>query len=92
VSARAPKVVGLATAKVRRLERRLDAVEARLDQATDVLTRLVRIVAILHRRHGGAPEERVARLTRAVTRGRTADLRRLVGLERRLAQLERRLS
>jgi len=92
VSGRASKVVGLGAERLRRLERRVDAVEARLDQATDVLTRLVRIVAILHRRHGGAPEERVERLTRAVTRGRTADLRRLVGLEHRLAQLERRLS
>ncbi len=92
MSARGPKVVGLHAERLRRLERRLDAVEARLDQATDVLTRLVRIVAILHRRHAGEPEERVERLTRAVTRGRTADLRRLVGLERRLAQLERRLS
>jgi len=77
------------------MERRLEAIEARLEQATDVLTRLVRIVAVLHRRYGGAlatPEGRVERLTRAVTRGRTADLRRLVQLERRLAQLERRLS
>ena len=92
MSVRSPKVVALASGRVRRLERRLDAVEARLDQATDVLTRLVRIVAVLHRRHGGGPEERVERLTRAVTRGRTDDLKRLVGLERRLAQLERRLS
>jgi hypothetical protein len=84
----------LSDARVQRLERRLDAVEARLEQATDVLTRLVRIVAVLHRRYGGSagsPERRVERLTRAVTRGRTADLRRLVLLERRLAMLERRL-
>ena len=85
-------VTRLSDARVRRLERRLDAVEARLEQATDVLTRLVRIVAVLHRRFGGtAPEARVERLTRAVTRGRTADLRRLVQLERRLATLERRV-
>jgi hypothetical protein len=87
-------VVPLRTARLRRLERRLDAVEAHLEQATDVLTRLVRIVAVLHRRYGGtlgAPERRVERLTRAVTRGRTADLRRLVQLERRLATLERRV-
>ena len=89
------KVVRLRDARLRRMERRLEAIEARLEQATDVLTRLVRIVAVLHRRYGGAlatPEGRVERLTRAVTRGRTADLRRLVQLERRLAQLERRLS
>lgn len=92
MSTRTPKVVALGSERLRRLERRVDAVEARLDQATDVLTRLVRIVAVLHRRHVGAPEERVEAFTRAVTRGRTADLRRLVGLERRLAQLERRLS
>ena len=95
MSAVRPKVVRLSDARLRRAERRLDAVEARLEQATDVLTRLVRIVAVLHRRYGGAltaPEGRVERLTHAVTRGRTADLRRLVGLERRLARLERRLS
>lgn len=88
-------VVRLSDARLRRLERRLDALEERLDQATDVLTRLVRIVAVLHRREGGAlggSSGRVERLTRAVTRGRTADLRRLVMLERRLAKLERRLS
>jgi hypothetical protein len=71
-------IARLADARLRRLERRVDALEARLEQATDVLTRLVRIVAVLHRRYGGAsPERRVERLTRAVTRGRTADLRRL---------------
>jgi len=89
------KVVRLRDARLRRLERRIDAIEARLEQATDVLTRLVRIVAVLHRRYGGAmtaPAKRVDRLSRAVTQGRTADLRRLVMLERRLAKLERRLS
>ena len=89
------KVTRLDDVRLRRLERRIDAVEGRLEQATDVLTRLVRIVAVLHRRYGGAlnaPEGRVARLSRAVTRGRTADHRRLVLLERRLAKLERRLS
>ena len=71
----------------------MEAVEARLDEVTDVLTRLVRIVAVMHRRGrtATAPEGRVERLTRAVTRGRTADLRRLVLLERRLSKLERRL-
>jgi BMFP domain-containing protein YqiC len=81
-------------AKLRRLERRLDALEARVDQAVDVLTRLTRIVAILHHRFSGAlntPQRRVERLTRAVTQGRTADLRRMTQLERRLATLERRL-
>jgi hypothetical protein len=81
-------------AQLRRLERRLDAAEARVDQAVDVLTRLTRIVAVMHHRYSGAmntPQRRVERLTRAVTQGRTADLRRLTLLERRLAMLERRL-
>jgi len=87
-------VVRLRDAKLRRLERRLDAAEARIDQAVDVLTRLTRIVAVLHHRYSGAmntPQRRVERLTRAVTQGRTADLRRLTQLERRLTMLERRL-
>ena len=87
-------VVRLRDAKLRRLERRLDAAEARVDQAVDVLTRLTRIVAVLHHRYSGAmntPQRRVERLTRAVTQGRTADLRRLTQLERRLTMLERRL-
>ena len=87
-------VVRLRDAKLRRLEQRTEALEARVDQAIDVLTRLTRIVAILHHRYSGAmntPQRRVERLTRAVTRGRTADLRRMTLLERRLVQLERRL-
>ena len=87
-------VVRLGDAKLRRLEQRTEALEARVDQAIDVLTRLTRIVAILHHRYGGAmntPQRRVERLTRAVTQGRTADLRRMTLLERRLTQLERRL-
>ena len=89
-----PRVVALTEARLRRVERRVDAIEARLEQATDVLTRLVRIVAVLNRRYGRSAEggvERVERFTRAVTRGRTADLRRLVTLEKRLARLERLL-
>jgi len=87
-------VVRLGDAKLRRLEQRTDALEARVDQAIDVLTRLTRIVAILHHRYSGAmntPQRRVERLTRAVTQGRTADLRRMTLLERRLTQLERKL-
>ena len=87
-------VVRLRDAKLRRLEQRTEALEARVDQAIDVLTRLTRIVAILHHRYSGAmntPQRRVERLTRAVTQGRTADLRRMTLLERRLVQLERRL-
>ena len=87
-------VVRMRDAQLRRLERRLDAAEARVDQAVDVLTRLTRIVAVLHHRYSGAmntPQRRVERLTRAVTQGRTADLRRLTQLERRLAMLERRI-
>ena len=87
-------VVRLGDAKLRRLEQRTEALEARVDQAIDVLTRLTRIVAILHHRYGPAmntPQRRVERLTRAVTQGRTADLRRMTLLERRLTQLERKL-
>jgi hypothetical protein len=88
------KVERLSLARIARIERRLAAVESRLDQTDDVLTRLVRIVAILHRKLAGDPARplaRLDRLSRAVTTGRTADLRRLGALERRLSQLERRL-
>ena len=87
-------VVRLRDAKLRRLEQRTEALEARVDQAIDVLTRLTRVVAVIHHRYSGAmntPQRRVERLTRAVTQGRTADLRRMTLLERRLVQLERRL-
>ena len=87
-------VVRMREAKLRRLEKRIEALDARLDMAIDVLTRLTRVVAVLHHRYNGAmntPQRRVERLTRAVTQGRTADLRRLTLLERRLTQLERKL-
>lgn len=88
-----PKVERLSFARLARVERRLAAIEQRLDQTDDVLTRLVRIVAILHRRFGDSsrPSARLDRLSRALTTGRTADIRRLRLLERRLAQIERRL-
>jgi hypothetical protein len=81
-------------AKLRRLEQRTDALEARVDQAIDVLTRLTRIVAILHHRYGGAmntPQRASsgsrARWNAGADRGSPPnDL-----LERRLTQLERRL-
>lgn len=87
------KVEGLSLARLARMERRLAAVESRLDQTDDVLTRLVRIVAILHRRLADPTRlhARLDRLSRALTTGRTADIRRLGALERRLARLERRL-
>ena len=87
-------VVRLRDAKLRRLEQRVEALESRVEMAIDVLTRLTRVVAALHHRYSGAmntPQRRVERLTRAVTQGRTADLRRLTQLERRLVLLERRL-
>jgi hypothetical protein len=87
-------VVRLREAKLRRIEQRIDALESRIEMAIDVLTRLTRVVAVLHHRWSGAmntPQRRVERLTRAVTQGRTADLRRMTLLERRLAMLERRL-
>jgi hypothetical protein len=87
------KVERLSLARLDRLERRLAAIESRLDQTDDVLTRLVRIVAIVHRRLADPtrPQARVDRLSRALTTGRTADIRRLRTLERRLALIERRL-
>ncbi|HXJ32778.1 MAG TPA: hypothetical protein VMS22_01960 [Candidatus Eisenbacteria bacterium] len=95
-------VVKLPQGRMRRLERRLDLVEQRvrdlgdqLDQATDVLTRLVRVVAMQNRQTRKTLDRlelRIERMHRAVTTGRTADLRRVNGLERRLAILERRLS
>ncbi len=95
-------VVKLPQGRMRRLERRLDLVEQRvrdlgdqLDQATDVLTRLVRVVAMQNRQTRKTLdrlEQRIERMHRAVATGRTADLRRVNGLERRLAILERRLS
>jgi BMFP domain-containing protein YqiC len=87
-------VVRLREAKLRRLEQRVEALESRVETAIDVLTRLTRVVAAIHHRYSGAmntPQRRVERLTRAVTQGRTADLRWLTQLERRLTQLERRL-
>jgi hypothetical protein len=87
-------VVRLREAKIRRVEQRIEALESRVDMAIDVLTRLTRVVAVLHHRYSGAmntPQRRVERLTRAVTQGRTADLRRVTQLARRLAMLERRL-
>lgn len=95
-------VIPLGVAHVRRLERRITALEnalatrtARLEQAIDVLTRLVRVVAIQHQRmkHGiGQVDSRSANLTRSVLIGRTADTRRLTAAERRLEALERRLT
>lgn len=95
-------VVPLGAAHVRRLERRITALEnalaartARLEQAVDVLTRLVRIVAIQHervKRGIGQLDSRSANLTRSVLIGRTADTRRLTAAERRLEALERRLT
>jgi ribosomal protein L13E len=95
-------VVPLGAAHLRRLERRIAALEttlatrtARLEQAVDVLTRLVRVVAIQHqrvKRGFGQLDSRSAHLTRSVLIGRTADTRRLTAAERRLEALERRLS
>jgi len=95
-------VVPIGAAQLGRLERRLTTLEAalaartaRLEQAIDVLTRLVRVVAIQHQRtkHGiGQLDSRSAHLTRSVLIGRTADTRRLTAAERRLEALERRLS
>jgi response regulator RpfG family c-di-GMP phosphodiesterase len=96
------KVVKLDHGRIARLERRLDTAErrvremnAQLDQVTEVLTRLVRVVAVQSRDARKTVEridERVKRLGRAIATGRTADLRRVNGLERRLGVVERRTS
>ena len=95
------KVVRLTDERLRRLGRRMEAVEAgikgtnaRLDQAIDVLTRLVRIVAVQNdrvNRNFGQLGIRIDRLARTILAGRTADTRRLTTLERRLETLERKL-
>src|SRR5262245_20446911 len=99
---RSRTVVPLGAAQLRRLERRIAALEtalatktARFEQAIDVLTRLVRVVVVQHQRvkHGfGQLDSRSTQLTRSVLIGRTADTRRLTAAERRLEALERRLS
>jgi hypothetical protein len=96
------KVVRLTDERLRRLDRRMEAVEvaikgtnARLDQAIDVLTRLVRVVAAQNERVNRNFAElgtRIDRLARSILAGQTADTRRLTALERRLETLERRLS
>jgi len=95
------KVVRLTDERLRRLGRRMEAVEAgikgtnaRLDQAIDVLTRLVRVVAVQNdrvNRNFGQLGIRIDRLARTILAGRTADTRRLTTLERRLETLERKL-
>ena len=94
-------VVRLTDERLRRLDRRLAAVEeaqqgtnARLDQAVDVLTRLVRVVAAQNdrvNRNFAQLNARFDRLTRAILKGRTADHRRMSSLERRIDALERRV-
>jgi len=67
---------------------------ARLDQAVDVLTRLVRVVAAQNdrvNRNFDRLSARFDRLTRAILKGRTADHRRMSPLERRADALERRV-
>jgi hypothetical protein len=86
-------VTRLPTERLRRLERRLQAMDTRLDALTrhadaleDVLKRLVRVVALQHRRvvrEHERSEARLSRLIADVARGRTAELRRLTTLERR---------
>jgi hypothetical protein len=97
---RARKVVTLAQERLRRLERRLDHTERRirelnvqLDQATELLTRLVRVVAAQSRQSRktlGRLDERLRRLARDITTSRTTDVRRLATLQRRLSTLEGR--
>lgn len=95
-------VTRLTEARVRRLERRVTAVEVavkdthvRLEQAIDLLTRLVRVVAVLNdrmKRNLGKLDTRQDRVTQSILAGRTADTKRLTALARRLDTLERLLS
>jgi hypothetical protein len=102
------RVVRLTAERLQRLERRvaaveeaqrgtnarLDATNERLDQAVDILTRLVRVVAAQNdrmNRNFAALGQRIDRLSKAIMAGRTSDLRRLAAAERRLEALERRL-
>src|SRR5262245_61561976 len=95
-------VTRLTEARVRRLERRVAAVETavkdthlRLEQAIDLLTRLVRVVAVLNdrmKRNLGKLDTRQDRVTQSILAGRTADTKRLTALARRLDTLERILS
>jgi prefoldin subunit 5 len=93
------RVPRLTEQRLRRLEKRMDALEdkvrrasARLEESVDVLTRLVRVVKAENEkmnRSFARLGQRMDRLSRAVTEGRTADLRRLATIERRLEALER---
>jgi len=101
-------LVRLTDERLRRLERRMAAVEeaqrgtkTQLDQAVDVLTRIVRIVAAQNQRlkkNFAQLTERVDRLAarsdrvaKAIVTGRSTDVRRVSALERRMAAIERRL-
>jgi hypothetical protein len=79
--------------RLRALEERLDETAARLEVAVDVTIRVTRLVAVLntnlrtnHRRH----RKRMDRLAATVIAGRTADAERIAQLARRLASLEAR--
>jgi hypothetical protein len=101
------RIVRLTTERLQRLERRmaaaeeaqrgasarLDATNARLEQAVSLLTRLVRVVAAQNGRmkQQGRVGQRIDRLAKAIMKGRTSDLRRLGAAERRLEALEREL-
>ncbi len=102
------KVVRFTAERLQRLERRMAAVEeaqrgtngrldqtnARLDQAVDVLTRLVRVVAAQNgrmNRNFSQLGARLDRVARAIATGRTGDLRRFAQIQRQLETLERRV-
>jgi hypothetical protein len=81
--------------RVAALESRLEATAVRLEVAVDVAIRVTRLVAVLnanmrttHRRH----RRRMDRLAESVVTGRTADAERLADLVRRLSALDPRAS
>jgi len=95
------KVVRLTDERLRRLQRRLDSLEReqlgrdeRIDQAVDVLTRLVRVVSAQNdrvNRNFARLSARIDQLSRALVMRRTAELRRS-NPPRRRDPLERRLT
>lgn len=80
--------------EIRTRQAQIAAAGDRLEQAVDVLTRLVRVVAAQKDRSARTVDQvgrrvdqlgaRLDRLARAIATGRTADTRRLRQLERRI--------
>ena len=88
--------IDLATKRIGRLEKHQRETNERLGRVEETLGRVVTVLEV-HSHHFERMEEalfgiseRVDRLTTAIVRGRTADLTRLDGHDRRLHALETR--